>query len=95
MGNQWTTFFFIAMWLSLCGIPFLLVSVCLGLCLEELSTCLHVGRKFGRPKSVAIWKMVPIYIFWYVWKEINLRCFKDLESSMKDILASFFRTLYL
>jgi hypothetical protein len=43
MGNQWTTFFFIAMWLPLCGITFLLVLVCLGLCLEELSTCLPVG----------------------------------------------------
>jgi hypothetical protein len=42
-----------------------------------------------------IWKMVPICIFWCVWKEINLSCFEDLESSMKDILASFFHTLYL
>jgi hypothetical protein len=33
---------------------------------------------------------VPICIFWCVWKEINLRYFKDFESSMEDILASFF-----
>jgi hypothetical protein len=46
--------------------------------------------KSGRPRSVAIWKMVPICIFWCVWKERNLRCFEDLESSMEDILASFF-----
>jgi hypothetical protein len=45
--------------------------------------------------SVMIWKMVPIYIFWCVWKERNNRCFEDLESSMEDILASFFHTLYL
>jgi len=25
----------------------------------------------------------------------DLRCFEDLESSMEDILASFFHTLYL
>jgi len=31
------------MWLSLYGITFLLVLVYLGLCLEELSTCLLVG----------------------------------------------------
>jgi len=37
-----------------------------------------------------IWKMVPICIFWCVWKERNLRCFEDLENSMEDILASFF-----
>jgi hypothetical protein len=46
--------------------------------------------KSRRPRNVAIWKMVPICIFWCVWKEINLRYFKDFESSMEDILASFF-----
>jgi hypothetical protein len=51
--------------------------------------------KFGRPKSAATWKMVPICIFWCVWRERNLICFEDLESSMEDILASFFHTLYL
>jgi len=35
--------------------------------------------KSGRPRSAAIWKMVPICIFWCVWKERNLRCFEDLE----------------
>jgi hypothetical protein len=38
---------------------------------------------------------VPICIFWCVWKEQNLRCFEDFESSMEDILTSFFHTLYL
>jgi hypothetical protein len=32
---------------------------------------------------------VPICIFWCVWKERNLRCFKDMENSMEDILALF------
>jgi hypothetical protein len=51
--------------------------------------------KFGRPRSAVIWKMVPICIFWCVWKERNLRCFEDLESSMEDLLTSFFHMLYL
>jgi hypothetical protein len=51
--------------------------------------------KSGRLRNAAIWKMVPICIFWCVWREINFRCFKNLESFMEDILASFFRTLYL
>jgi len=38
---------------------------------------------------------VPIYVFWCVWKERNLRCFEDVEGSMEDILVSFFHTLYL
>jgi hypothetical protein len=45
--------------------------------------------------SVAIWNMAPIYLFQCVWKETNNRCFEDLKRSMKDILASFFHTLYL
>jgi hypothetical protein len=44
------------MWLTLCGLIFLIVLVCLGLCREELLTCLLVsenleGRgvlRFGR-----------------------------------------------
>jgi hypothetical protein len=39
--------------------------------------------------------MVPICIFWCVSKEINLRCFEDLETPMEDYLVSFFHTLYL
>jgi hypothetical protein len=44
MGSQWIIFFFIAMWLPLYGVLSLLTLVCLELCLEELSTCLLVGR---------------------------------------------------
>jgi hypothetical protein len=51
--------------------------------------------KSGRPMSAAIWKIVSICIFWCVWKEKNLRCFEDLKSSIEDILALFFHTLYL
>jgi hypothetical protein len=79
--------------LPLCGILFSLDLVCLGLCLEELSFVCWWNS--GRLRSAAIWKMVPICIFWCVWKELSLRRFEDLESSMEDILVSFFRTLYL
>jgi hypothetical protein len=44
----------------------------------------------GRPRSAVIWKMVPTYILWCVWKEINDRCFEDLERSLEDILSFFF-----
>jgi hypothetical protein len=42
-----------------------------------------------------IWKMVLTCILWCIWKEINNKCFEDLERSLEDILASFFHTLYL
>jgi len=83
------------MWLPLCEILYSLDLVCLGLCLEELSTLFACWWNSGRLMSVAIWKMVLICIFWCVWKERNLKCFEDVESSIKDILALFFHTLYL
>lgn len=49
----------------------------------------------GRLKSATIWKMVPTYILWCVWKERSIKCFEDLERSSDDILTSFFHTLYL
>jgi hypothetical protein len=45
--------------------------------------------------SAVIWKMVPICLFWCVWKERNNSCFEDFERSLEDILALFFHTLYL
>jgi hypothetical protein len=51
--------------------------------------------KVGRSRSAAAWKMVPICILWCVWKERNLRCFKDLKNSMENIVASFLHMLYL
>jgi hypothetical protein len=51
--------------------------------------------KVERPSSAVVWKMVPICIFWCVWKERNLRCFEDMENSLEDIVTLFFRMLYL
>jgi hypothetical protein len=50
--------------------------------------------KSGRPQSATIWKMVPICIFWCVWKERNRRCFENLEGSLEEVLESFLLTLY-
>jgi len=48
-GKLWTTFFFIVMWLLLCGIMSFLGLVCLGLCLGELSIYFLVsGRRVGQ-----------------------------------------------
>jgi hypothetical protein len=49
----------------------------------------------GRPRSAAIWKMVPTCLLWCVWNERNNSCFEDLQRSLEDILTSFFHTLYL
>jgi hypothetical protein len=48
----------------------------------------------SRTRSAVVWKMVPICIFWSIWRERNNRCFEDLECSMEEILASLLYSLY-
>jgi hypothetical protein len=48
----------------------------------------------GRTRSAVVWKMVPICIFWSIWRERINRCFEDLESSLEEILASLLYSLY-
>jgi hypothetical protein len=38
--------------------------------------------------SAAVWKMMPICLFWYLWME-RLRAFEDLESTLEEIFSSF------
>jgi hypothetical protein len=49
----------------------------------------------GRPMSIVVWKMVPMCLFWTIWREMNNMSFEDLERSLEDILSSFFHILYL
>jgi hypothetical protein len=50
---------------------------------------------FGRPRSAAVWKMLPTCRFWCLWKEKNDRNFEENERSMGDIISMLFETLYL
>jgi hypothetical protein len=43
-----------------------------------------------RPRSAVIWKTVPICLFWCLWKEINNRCFEDIERSWRIFYLRFF-----
>jgi len=49
----------------------------------------------GKQKSVAVWKMASICLFWCLWRERNNKSFEDLESILEEILSSFYHTLYL
>jgi hypothetical protein len=44
--------------------------------------------------SDVVWKMVPIFLLWCLWRERNNRSFEDLESTLEEILSSFYLTLY-
>jgi hypothetical protein len=36
-----------------------------------------------------------ICLFWCIWRERNLRCFENLESSLEEVLELFLHTLYV
>ena len=44
--------------------------------------------------SSQIWNLVPLCIFWCIWKERNRRTFEDLDSYSDQMLASFSGTLF-
>ena len=44
--------------------------------------------------SSQIWNLVPLCIFWCIWKERNWWTFEDLDSSDDQMLASFSGTLF-
>jgi hypothetical protein len=57
----------------------------------DLLACWWSSR---RPTSFAVWKMVPICLFWCLCREMNNRSFEDLESTLYEILSLFYLTLY-
>jgi hypothetical protein len=61
---------------------------------SHLVTLLACWCSSGRIRSVVVGKMMPICIFWSIWRERNNRCFEDLESSIEGILASLLYSLY-
>jgi hypothetical protein len=49
----------------------------------------------GNTLSASVWKMVSLYILWYLWREMNNRCFEDLERTLVELKSLFFNTSYL
>lgn len=49
----------------------------------------------GSTRSVSVWKMVPFYLLWYLWKERNNISFEDCERMLVEVKSFFFYTLCL
>ena len=48
---------------------------------------------FGRHRNGYIWSIIPHCLMGRLWREINSRCFEDIERSIPDLKLFFFRTL--
>ena len=47
----------------------------------ELWSCLILCWKgsFGKSSNGEIWKAIPLYLMWCLWRERNARCFEGKE----------------
>jgi hypothetical protein len=53
---------------------------------KELMACWCSG---GRTRSAVVWKMIPLCLMWYIWRERNARCFEDSARAFEEILHYF------
>lgn len=94
MRSQCSIFFSIVRLFVPYGMLFSAALVYLGLCLEELLTCLIVGVllvALGVPLGR---KIVPSCFLWCLWREINDRSFEDRKGTL-ELISFFSSTLYL
>jgi len=49
----------------------------------------------GRSMSATAWKIAPTCLLRCLWREINNRNFEDVDKTSKELLSSFYHTLYL
>jgi hypothetical protein len=47
------------------------------------------------PRSDAVWKMVPTYLFWCLWRERNDRNFKDREDAKGNFIVVLWTAAYV
>jgi hypothetical protein len=50
--------------------------------------------QFGSFRSAAVWKMIPPWLMWCIWRERNARSFEDWKSTVVEPYGFFFKTLY-
>ena len=49
--------------------------------------------KFGMHRNIDLWRFVPHFLFWFLWREQKAKCFEDCERFIFDIKSFIFRTL--
>lgn len=46
----------------------------------------------GNPQTIAMWKMAPLSLMWYLWREMNDRSFIDHEQTTDELRVFFLNT---
>jgi hypothetical protein len=59
--------------------------------IQELLHCWRT-QGWGHPKE-AIWKVIPAFLTWNIWREENQCLFEDCESNVLRLKSSFLRSL--
>ena len=49
---------------------------------------------FRQHRNIVIWRFVPHYLMWCIWREWNSRSFKGCERSILEFKSFFFFTFY-
>ena len=47
-------------------------------------------KKFDNPIALAVWRMIPLAVWWILWNERNNRCFEDSERSLDSLKGPCF-----
>jgi hypothetical protein len=57
----------------------------------DLFACWWTG---GHSRSAMVWKIVPLFLIWCLWRERNVRCFEDLDGTLEELKSFFFFSLF-
>lgn len=50
--------------------------------------------KFGKHCVSEIWKVVPFFVMWFIWRERKARVFEGCETSLVKLKSTCLRALY-
>ena len=50
--------------------------------------------KFARHRHIDVWRLVPHYLMWCIWRERNARSFEGYERSLLEIKSFFLHILF-
>ena len=51
-------------------------------------------RKFDDPHALFVWNLIPLCIWWTLWRERNDRCFENTFSSMEGLRGQLMSSLF-